>query len=242
MAACSFDRAFTGSATDLVARARKGIEGAGGTLTGDATGGTFRIATPVGSVEGSFAVHGSSVHFDITRKPFLVSCGTIESKVDEFLHAPAPPAPLAAAENTANAAAAESEVLERTISLSGSLFVLDHESIGENESDTLPLSATVALNLDVPNQPILSVAKGVGGEVRAEVRASAALLGNGAVNIDGRMLLFEGTSEATSDLDGEMAFSFVAPAGRRVENEYRVENTDEGGDYAVLRLVVVNLP
>ena len=239
MAACDFDRTFSGSAGDLVARARKGIQDAGGTLTGDAALGTFKIPSPVGSVEGSYSVQANRVHFEITRKPFLVSCSTIEGKVDEFLRAPGAPA----SHTTAVAAdGTRPQDTDRTVSLSGSLFVLDHEGIGESESDTLPLSATLVLNPDVPNQQILSVTKGVGGEVRAEVKASAALLGSGAVNIDGRVQLYEGTSEASGDHDGELEFSFVALAGRRVEHEYRVENTDEGGGYAVLRLVVVNLP
>jgi hypothetical protein len=239
MAACDFDRTFSGSAGDLVARAQKGIQDAGGTFSGDTARGSFNIASPVGNVEGSYSIEADKVHFEITRKPFLVSCGTIEGKVDEFLRSPAPSADMTAA-IAADRISPQHD--NRTVSLSGSLFVLDQESRGENESYTLPLSATSVLNVDVPNQQILTVAQGVGGEVRVEVTASASLLGDGAVNIDGHVQLYEDAAEASSDVDGELTFSFVAPAGRRVEHQYRVENTDEGGDYAVLRLVVVNLP
>ncbi len=61
MAACQFHRTFAGSAVDLVNRARNGVQAVGGTLTGDATHGTFSITksvfgiarTVAGSVRGA---------------------------------------------------------------------------------------------------------------------------------------------------------------------------------------------
>jgi len=88
MAACSFDRTFSGSAGDLIARARKGIEGAGGSSNGDDAGGVFRIPSPLGDLEGSYFIQGNTAHFEIAQKPFLVSCSTIEGTVDQFLRMP----------------------------------------------------------------------------------------------------------------------------------------------------------
>ncbi len=89
MSVCAFDIAFTGPATDLLARARKGIVAQGGTLTGDAATGSFRIPVLGSAVAGTYAVLGQVAHFEIAQKPFLVSCTRIESTLAEFAKPPA---------------------------------------------------------------------------------------------------------------------------------------------------------
>jgi len=54
--------------------------------------------------------------------------------------------------------------------------------------------------------------------------------------------LFEGSSEDADDLDGEVDFTFLVPAGKTVTNEQTVTNEDEGGDYADIKLKIVNAP
>lgn len=89
MSVCAFDIAFTGPATDLLARARKGIVAQGGTLDGDAKAGSFRIPVLGSAVAGTYAVLGQVAHFEIAKKPFLVSCARIESTLAEFAKTPA---------------------------------------------------------------------------------------------------------------------------------------------------------
>lgn len=89
MAACQFYRTFTGSAVDLVNRARQGVQAEGGTLTGDATHGTFSITRHVfgipRTVAGSYAVHGNAIHFDVTRTDLPATCDMVQTKIDGFL-------------------------------------------------------------------------------------------------------------------------------------------------------------
>ena len=87
MAACTFDITFTGSAPELLARARDGIVKQGGTVTGNDTAGSFSIPVLGSVIAGSYAVHGQVAHFEISKKPFLVSCGRIQSGLEEFARA-----------------------------------------------------------------------------------------------------------------------------------------------------------
>ncbi|MCA9057841.1 MAG: hypothetical protein KDA85_05055 [Planctomycetaceae bacterium] len=55
-------------------------------VTGTDQSGTFSIALPIGgSVSGSFEVSGKSLAIHITSRPLVVSCGTIESKLQNFI-------------------------------------------------------------------------------------------------------------------------------------------------------------
>jgi hypothetical protein len=85
-ALCSFDQPFTGSADELVARAKAGITKAGGTLTGNATSGSFNVPTSrlTSPIAGTYAVHGQTAHFEITEKPALLSCSRIQSEIAEY--------------------------------------------------------------------------------------------------------------------------------------------------------------
>lgn len=81
--ACTFDIDLPGSADEIVGKARSMIENAGGSFSGDASQGDYRLKLPIGSVEGTYTILGSSIRFDITKKPMLVPCGTIESFLRE---------------------------------------------------------------------------------------------------------------------------------------------------------------
>ena len=89
MAVCVFDIAFTGSATALFERAKAGIQSQGGTLTGDATKGTVSAPTPIGRMAGTYAVTGQVAHFEITEKPFLLSCARIQTELAKLAAQPA---------------------------------------------------------------------------------------------------------------------------------------------------------
>lgn len=76
--ACTFDIQLPLGAPEVVARARKMVEDAGGSLTGDDNQGSYKLKLPVGSVEGSYTVAGTALRFEITKKPMLVPCSAIE--------------------------------------------------------------------------------------------------------------------------------------------------------------------
>lgn len=63
-----------------------GLRQRGGTVTGTDQTGTFSLPLPiVGAITGSFAITGKSLAITITQRPMLVSCGTLESKLQDFI-------------------------------------------------------------------------------------------------------------------------------------------------------------
>lgn len=79
-----------------------------------------------------------------------------------------------------------------------------------------------------------------GGECRIELRLIGQQIAGGSIQVNGNAKLFEGMSEDTDDLDGEIDFEFLVPAGKTVTSEQTVTNEDEGGDYADIKITVVN--
>jgi hypothetical protein len=78
---CQFNIAFSGDAESLIKRAKLEIQKAGGNLVGDATQGNFEGKTPIGAIEGSYRVEGQQISFNITDKPFFLSCSKIEKEL-----------------------------------------------------------------------------------------------------------------------------------------------------------------
>jgi hypothetical protein len=91
MALCQFSRTFTDPAAELLARAQKAIQAQGGSLTGDATKGTFTVSRYGRTVAGSYTVLESTIHFDVTRMDWPATCGLVQTTVDGFLKPPPPP-------------------------------------------------------------------------------------------------------------------------------------------------------
>ena len=84
--ACTFTIELSGTADDLVRKAKQMIESANGTLSGDTSSGSYNVKIPVaGSIEGHYTIRGSSIAFEITKKPMLVPCSTIEHFLREQL-------------------------------------------------------------------------------------------------------------------------------------------------------------
>lgn len=77
--ACTFTIDLSRSPEDIVEKAKQMIEENGGSFAGDVIKGGYRVKLPIGSVEGNYTIEGSSIRFDITKKPMLVPCGAIES-------------------------------------------------------------------------------------------------------------------------------------------------------------------
>ena len=83
-----FDVTFSGSAQDLFNKVSLLIHQHGGNITGGASGGSFHVKVPIlGTVAGTFAVSGQTCTIHITQRPFLLSCGTIESFVKSKISA-----------------------------------------------------------------------------------------------------------------------------------------------------------
>lgn len=61
--------------------AQRGVQVAGGL-----EGGTFLIAIPtMGTIRGTFHISGQSLAVEILSRPPSVGCGTIESKIQDFI-------------------------------------------------------------------------------------------------------------------------------------------------------------
>ncbi|MEV8125250.1 hypothetical protein AB0P07_14235 [Streptomyces sp. NPDC085944] len=79
-----------------------------------------------------------------------------------------------------------------------------------------------------------------GGECRGEVHLDGRVQDR-ELFVKGEALLFEGTSEDTTDLDGRQELSFSVPRGDTVTQSAHVTNTDEGSqDYVHWDITVSN--
>ena len=79
-----FDIPVPGDLPEVLARVHASIAAEGGMFSGDATAGHFAGPTPVGTVKGTYAVHGNVVRVTITSKPIVAPCGAIEARVRKY--------------------------------------------------------------------------------------------------------------------------------------------------------------
>lgn len=81
-----------------------------------------------------------------------------------------------------------------------------------------------------------------GGECRLEIDMKVTMKDSeGNLTISGELRLYEGTSTNTGDLDGVREFSFTLPANQKNRTKtYTVNNVDEGGDYATVKMAFTN--
>lgn len=75
---CNFNIPISGSAQQVLNRARTAVQGQGGNFTGDETSGNFNVSVFGSTIKGSYTVVGNELNITITDKPFLVPCKTIE--------------------------------------------------------------------------------------------------------------------------------------------------------------------
>ncbi|MDI9356801.1 MAG: hypothetical protein QM536_07260 [Chitinophagaceae bacterium] len=83
---CSFSINFYEETDALLGRAKTVIEKMGGSFTGSNQNGNFFIHTPIGAVRGTYIVNNNSILFQITDKPFLITCGKIEGEIRKYLN------------------------------------------------------------------------------------------------------------------------------------------------------------
>lgn len=132
--------------------------------------------------------------------------------------------------------------MDRRLSTSVVIDGVDDETFGSNEYGHLEDTSEAVLSETSQPANVLSSELRFGGEVRIELDLMGQLRTNGDVLVSGTAKLFEGTSENTNDLDGTKNFSVLVPAGKLVNTKQVVKNTDEGGDYATIRINFANFP
>ena len=70
----------------LVPILQAAMKSRGTSVSGDDNSGRFSIALPIGgSISGSFRVDGKSLAVEIQSRPAAISCGLIESKMQDFI-------------------------------------------------------------------------------------------------------------------------------------------------------------
>ena len=79
MASCKFTIPFTGKSSDVLLRAKSAIQNQGGVFEGDEFEGHFDVSVFGNTINGSYFVMEQDLNIVIDSKPFIVSCGTIES-------------------------------------------------------------------------------------------------------------------------------------------------------------------
>lgn len=129
--------------------------------------------------------------------------------------------------------------VRRRVVCNAHLYLTDDEWLGSDEHSDADKSAEVVLTNGSP-QEVIRVSDGAGGELRVELTLNAQVREAGDVRMVGMALLYEGTSEQDSDLDGDEPISFLVPRDGFVSKEYTVSNENEGGDTGVITLTVSN--
>ncbi len=131
----------------------------------------------------------------------------------------------------------------RRITVSADMYVEDDEWLTSNETVRRQQTNSAILSAQGIAQTVMDFTVRMGGEIRVEFTVTASLFdSNGNAMVDGEVKLYEGTSESTSDLDGVRQFQLYVPVGATVNHFVRVDNDDEGGDYATIRLNITNSP
>ena len=69
---------ITGTAQELVNKARMAVEKQSGVFTGDDNQGSFSLQVMGSAIAGEYLVDGEELIISITEKPFLVPAGVIE--------------------------------------------------------------------------------------------------------------------------------------------------------------------
>ena len=86
MADCAPFTLYIGDQFDEVVRhLQSELRRAGGRVSGDASSGSISIAVPNGTIRGRYSVSGKSVMVTIISRPAMVSCGVIESKLQDII-------------------------------------------------------------------------------------------------------------------------------------------------------------
>ena len=79
MSGCKFNIPVSGSAEEILAKAKSAIESQGGNFTGDLSAGNFDVSLLSNTIAGSYSVEGQNLQLNIDSKPVFLPCNAIES-------------------------------------------------------------------------------------------------------------------------------------------------------------------
>jgi hypothetical protein len=79
MSACKFNIPFSGSAEEILNKAKATVEKQGGEFKGNNETGSFHVSAMGNTIAGSYAVTGNDIEMTIDTKPFFISCDMVES-------------------------------------------------------------------------------------------------------------------------------------------------------------------
>jgi hypothetical protein len=136
-------------------------------------------------------------------------------------------------------APAHADDLVHRLTLGGSTYITDDETFAD-EHCTRTLSGYDTAQLPMDNAANISDTNNkCGGEIRVEFHITAAVYSDGGFCVtSGRVLLYEGTSESTNDLDGTQNFGGCVAPGQNITITGTVHNTAEGGDKASYNIIL----
>ncbi len=129
--------------------------------------------------------------------------------------------------------------VRRRLVCAAHMDLTDDETWGSDEHASADKQNEAVLTNDLP-QDVLTMQKGAGGEMRVELTLIGQVKLSGDVLVQGKALLFEGTSETTSDLDGDLDFTLLVPRDGVISRTVTVWNEDEGGDKGVIAMTFTN--
>jgi hypothetical protein len=84
MSQCNFSIPFTITPAEVATKAKAAITNAGGQFVGNEQSGGFHLATPMGTVRGSYSIQGNVLNVVIESKPFFIGCGVIETQLRKY--------------------------------------------------------------------------------------------------------------------------------------------------------------
>lgn len=129
-------------------------------------------------------------------------------------------------------------LVSRHVIVTAAMDITDHETFGSNEHAHHERRDERWDSWDP--QGVMQLVGTCGGEIRVELNATAAVRPDGGVRLSVEVKLFEGTSETTSDLDGVRTWTGVVGAGQIIQVPVRINNDDEGDDFADISLTISN--
>jgi len=116
--------------------------------------------------------------------------------------------------------------LYRRLTLRGTMKIEDYEDFEDNEHATRNMARNSVVGPDGTHDEIQWTEK-MGGEIRVELVLKIDWKIDLSIDIAWHVKLFEGTSEETSDLDGERSGTFKVPKDETKTLSFAVWNSDE---------------
>lgn len=132
--------------------------------------------------------------------------------------------------------------VRRRVVCSAFMRLTDDETFGSNEHGEASGRGEIIVTNDSPQEVMPKLIGTAGGEMRVELILKGQARSSGDVNITGQAILFEGTSESTGDQDGDEDINIVIPRDGFRDFSVRVNNEDEGGDFADITMNFSNFP